>query len=74
MSTFFLPAIYQSNLFIPYKKLGDMIKSGDVLGYVLDLNTFEKSEIVYNKQDAKLLIFNEIQYCNGNIPICYLQC
>jgi len=64
---------YKEGLFIPIVKLGDFIKNGDCLGHVLDLKTFDMNMIIYNKKDARLMLFDDIQYVSGSRPICYLQ-
>jgi len=67
---------YNDGLFIPNprKKLGDVVKKGDVIGDILNIKTFDKSEVIYNKPyKSRIICSSGLSYVSGNNSIYYIQ-
>lgn len=65
---------YKTGLFSAKVKCGDIIKKGDLVGYILDLENFEKTP-VYNKNPGEYVVicFGVSNYVDPDNSICLLQ-
>lgn len=66
---------YKEGIFVAENKfLGDIIKNGDKLGFILNLKTYEKTEIFYNKNyNSRIICDAGFSYVSGNDSIYNIQ-
>lgn len=65
---------YKTGLFIPVIKCGDIIKTNDHIGFILNIKTLELSPVKCTLEGMfKIICFGETNYVDGNNSICLLQ-
>lgn len=65
---------YKEGLFLPTKRCGENIEKNEILGYIINLETFEESKIIMNKSGKfKIICYGDTNYIDSNNPICLLQ-
>ena len=65
---------YRCGLFLPTKECGDVINENDVIGTILNIDTFEETVVkCIFKGKYKIICYGETNYVDGNHPICFLQ-
>ena len=56
------------------KDCGDIIKCGDKLGHIIDLDTQKLSDIIFNLDNSyRIICFGISNYVDSNNSICFLQ-
>jgi predicted deacylase len=63
---------YLCGIFIPTRAAGELIIAGNVIGHVIDVDTFKSTEIL-SKYDGHIIAYSDTSYVNGNRSICLIQ-
>ena len=65
---------HKSGIFFPKHKLGEVISKGDKIGYILDLTTYEKHKVIFNRDgDYRLICQGISDYITPKDSIYYIQ-
>ena len=65
---------YKTGLFLPKKECGNIIKENDIIGSILNIDTFEETSIKCSfKGKFRIICFGETNYVDGSNSICFLQ-
>jgi predicted deacylase len=65
---------YHEGLFIFNKECGNIIKEGDYIGYVLNLNDFSETKIYFTKPGSyRMICRDRSDYVSANKIICMVQ-
>jgi predicted deacylase len=73
-STYFEFFTHHEGLFIPNKSCGIVIREGEIIGTVINLEDFSEKKIKFNKKsDYKIICFGASDYVSSSESICYLQ-
>lgn len=73
-STYVELQTYKAGLFLPRKQCGDIVGKNDVIGTILNIDSFEETTIKCNLSGSfRIICFGETNYADGNNSICFLQ-
>ncbi len=65
---------HKTGLLLPKIQNGEIIKNGEIIGEILNLNTFEKSEVQNNLiGDYRVICFGSSNYVDPDNSVCLLQ-
>jgi aspartoacylase len=66
---------HKEGLFLPQKKLGEIVLPGEIIGMILDLKTLShKTIVIYNKSfPSKIICDSGNSYVSASNSICYMQ-
>jgi hypothetical protein len=63
---------YKSGLFLPMKECGDVVQEDEIIGKILNLDTFEETIIKCSFEGKfRIICFGETNYVDNSI--CFLQ-
>lgn len=64
---------YKEGIFLPEFELGDVVDDNDIIGTLLDLKDFSKTDVIYRGKKAKLICDEDKSYISPGSSIYFLQ-